>query len=61
MVPTIINLCYCRINETGKIHQYISVENENGILLVNPGLFVISFNNKEEIPYYELIKELGKI
>lgn len=61
MVPTIINLCYCKINETGDAREYISIENDNGILLVTPDLFVISFNNKEEIPYYELIKELGKI
>lgn len=61
MVPTIINLCYCKINETGNLHEYISVENDNGVLLVNPGLYVISFNNKEEIPYYELVRELGKI
>lgn len=61
MIPTIINLCYCKINKTGDAREYISIENDSGILLVTSDLFVISFNNKDEIPYYKLIKELCKI
>lgn len=59
MIPTTIYLINASINENGKLKEYIAIENENGILLVDENLFVISFNNKIEIPYYEILKELN--
>lgn len=61
MVPTKINLVYAAINDNDDRREYISIENDNGILLVNPELFVISFNSKEELPYYEVISKLSSI
>ena len=61
MIPTKINLVNATINENGKIREYFAIENESGILLVDENLFVISFNNKEEIPTFKIIKEIGQI
>lgn len=32
-----------------KYHNYIIIENDNGVLMINRGLFVISFNSKDEV------------
>lgn len=32
-----------------KYHNYIIIENDNGVLMINKGLFVISFNSKDEV------------
>jgi len=53
MIPTKIYKVKASINKGKTCKDYISVENENGVLLVNDGLFVISFNNEDEIPYYK--------
>lgn len=61
MISTKINLVKAAINRDGKIKDYFSIENSNGILLVDEELFVISFSLKEELFYYEIIKEIGQI
>lgn len=43
------------INDGETPKEYIAIENENGVLLVNHGLFVISFETKDAIPFYERI------
>lgn len=45
-----------------KYHNYIIVENDNGVLMINRGLFVISFNSKDEVDV-EIInkKHIGDI
>lgn len=45
-----------------KYHNYIIIENDNGVLMINRGLFVISFNNKDEVDV-EIInkKHIGDI
>ena len=61
MIATLINLVAAEINEGKDRKEYISIENENGVLLVTEDLFVISFDNKEDIPYYEHIATLANI
>lgn len=61
MVPTKIKLVYAEINEDKRRNEYIAIENDNGVLLVTPDLFVISFDKVEEIPYYEVISHLSSI
>ena len=40
---------------------YIAIENSNGILLVNKGLFVISFDDERQIPLYKREKLLAEL
>ena len=40
---------------------YIAIENNNGILLVNKGLFVISFDDERQIPLYKREKLLAEL
>ena len=61
MTPTKVKLVFAEINEGKDRKEYISIENENGILLVDEGLFVLSFNNIMEIPYYEHIADLASV
>jgi len=56
MINGDIYKAYAAINKNAKPQEYISIENEFGVLLINKELFVISFNNEEEIPFYQ--KEL---
>lgn len=49
------------INEPIDVKSYIAIENNNGILLVNKGLFVISFNSEEDIPMYKREKLIGEV
>ena len=41
------------LNEGCEPKEYIAIENENGILLIDNGLFVFSVNKEEEIPVYK--------
>lgn len=56
MVSSKIYKAYASINKGGKPQEYISIENEFGVLLVDKELFVISFKDEKEIPFYQ--KEL---
>lgn len=47
---------YASINKGGEPQEYISIENEFGVLLIDEELFVISFKDEKEIPFYQ--KEL---
>ena len=39
-----------KLNTTDKdYHKYIVIQNENGVLMINKGLFSISFMNEEAI------------
>lgn len=39
-----------KLNTTDKdYHKYIVIQNENGVLMINRGLFSISFMNEEAI------------
>ena len=39
-----------KLNATDKdYHKYIVIQNENGVLMINRGLFSISFMNEEAI------------
>ena len=49
------------INEPINVKSYIAIENENGILLVNKGLFVISYDKEEDIPMYKREKLLAEL
>lgn len=49
------------INEPVTAKSYIAIENENGILLVNKGLFVISYDKEEDIPMYKREKLLAQL
>ena len=49
------------INEPIEVKSYIAIENNNGILLVNKGLFVISFDSEEDIPMYKREKLIGQL
>ena len=61
MTPTKVKLVFAEINECKDRKEYIAIENETGVLLVEEGLFVISFNSVEEIPYYEPIAHLASV
>lgn len=56
MVSGKIYKAYASISKGGKPQEYISIENEFGVLLVDKELFVISFKDEKEIPFYQ--KEL---
>ena len=56
-----VKLVLAEINEGKNRKEYISIENENDILLVDERLFVLSFNNIMEIPYYEHIADLASV
>lgn len=56
MINGKIYRAYASINKGGKPQEYISIENESGVLLIDKELFVISFDNEKEIPFYQ--KEL---
>ena len=49
------------INEPINAKSYIAIENENGILLVNKRLFVISYDKEEDIPMYKREKLLAAL
>ena len=61
MIVTGIKLVNAKINRNGKTKEYISIENANGILLVDEELFVISFDKKEDIEEYIVVEELAKM
>lgn len=49
-METKINVVSLKLNKSDKQPEnYIYIENDNGILLVNDGLFSISFNNKDDM------------
>ena len=48
-MKTRISHAYIRLNEKSKLKTYLLIENDNGVLLVDDGLFSISFNNRDEI------------
>lgn len=56
MVSGKIYKAYASINKGSEPQEYISIENEFGVLLVDKELFVISFKDEKEIPFYQ--KEL---
>lgn len=56
MVSGKIYKAYASISKGSKPQEYISIENEFGVLLVDKELFVISFKDEKEIPFYQ--KEL---
>lgn len=56
MISGKIYKAYASINKGGKPQEYISIENEFGVLLIDKELFVISFKDEKEIPFYQ--KEL---
>ena len=49
------------INVPISAKTYIAIENNNGILLVNKGLFVISFDDERQIPLYKREKLLAEL
>lgn len=49
-MKTKINVVSLKLNKSDKQPKnYICIENTNGILLVDDGLFSISFNNRDEM------------
>lgn len=56
MISGKIYKAYASIMKGGKAQEYIFIENESGVLLVDKELFVISFKDEKEIPFYQ--KEL---
>lgn len=56
MINGKIYRAYASINKGGKPQEYISIENESGVLLIDKELFVISFKDEKEIHFYQ--KEL---
>lgn len=49
-METKINVVSLKLNKTDKQPKnYICIENENGILLVDDGLFSISFNSRDDM------------
>jgi len=59
-METKINVVSLKLNKSDKQPKnYICIENTNGILLVDDGLFSISFNNRDDMieQHVEIIEE----
>lgn len=48
-MSTTISFVDAQLNESKPFEPMIMIENDNGILLVDEGLFVISFDSREAI------------